>query len=117
MMFTDMQDSTQLWQLYPDEMPRLLEMHDKVMRDLIEEHEAYEVKTEGDAFMITFPSAKSAIEFACHLQERLLVADWPEKVLSFPSCAERRDKSTDAVVWRGPRIRVGIHAGTVLRKE
>ena len=117
MLFTDMQDSTKLWQLYPEQMPRVLELHDACIRNLIDTHGGYEVKTEGDAFMITFSSAKSGVDFACALQQELLAVDWPQELLAFHSCAERRVKSTDAVLWRGPRIRVGLHTGMALRKD
>lgn len=114
--FTDIQDSTRLWQALPNEMPIVLTMHDAAMRALIEAHNGYEVKTEGDAFMVSFQSVLDATEFAAALQLALLDCDWPAAVLKHPSCLEQRNDAGH-LLWRGPRIRVGLHVGPVIRKE
>ena len=115
--FTDIQDSTRLWQTIPDVMPSVLEMHDACMRSLINKHHGYEVKTEGDAFMISFSSAHDAVEFAAELQPTFLKCNWPAEVLKQPSCTVKKSDDTDSIMWRGPRIRVGIHLGPAIRKE
>ena len=71
LVFTDIQDSTKLWQAIPDTMPTLLATHDECVRALIQAHGGYEVKTEGDAFMISFTSAGDAVEVDATTGERL----------------------------------------------
>ena len=116
LIFTDIQDSTKLWQSIPDTMPTVLATHDECVRALIEAHGGYEVKTEGDAFMISFTSAGDAVEFAASLQPALLKCEWPEEALDQPACCEQTSE-VGSLLWKGPRVRVGMHIGTTMRKE
>lgn len=52
LVFTDVQSSTLQWEHRPDAMAASLSLHNKLMRELIESYHGYEVKTEGDAFMV-----------------------------------------------------------------
>ena len=58
-MFTDLQDSTQmLTRLGDEENQTLLASHSRIIREKLEEHGGLEVKTIGDGFMIAFYSAR-----------------------------------------------------------
>lgn len=46
-MFTDVQNSTKLWDTEPDAMNEGLETHDRVLREILAKFRGYEVKTEG----------------------------------------------------------------------
>eukprot|EP00727_Mastigamoeba_balamuthi_P013486 m51a1_g8760 putative family 3 adenylate cyclase (1662) ;mRNA; r:111354-126456 len=52
--FTDIQQSTELWEWNPTLMKEALYQHHDVMRATLRRHNGYEVRTEGDAFMIVF---------------------------------------------------------------
>lgn len=52
LVFTDVQSSTTQWEQEPDAMATSLAMHNELMRELMQKHSGYEVKTEGDAFMV-----------------------------------------------------------------
>ncbi len=52
--FTDVQSSTKLWEAVPDAMREALKVHDNIMRELMAQYQAYEVKVIGDAFMVAF---------------------------------------------------------------
>jgi hypothetical protein len=80
-MFTDIQGSTALWERYGDGFHDMLGMHHAVLRNQIAKLQAYEVKTEGDAFMITFSSAASAVHFALQTQRALHQAEWPAQLI------------------------------------
>ena len=56
LVFTDMQGSTRLWERCGAAMRAALEVHDRVLRALLARHAGYEVKTQGDSFMVAFPS-------------------------------------------------------------
>jgi class 3 adenylate cyclase/predicted ATPase/tetratricopeptide (TPR) repeat protein len=104
LVFTDIQGSTLLWERLGDAFHNALEVHDRAMRDAIAAHSGYEVKTEGDAFMVSFASVSDAVEFCLDAQDRLHNADWPEYVLG------------DSV-FRGLRVRMGVHVGDPLCKR
>ena len=112
MVFTDIQESTQLWELSPLGMKASLALHNDIIRELIAETGGYEVKTIGDAFMIMYESPLSAVEFSLSVQQRLADATWPAAVMSHPSCLVSISKSGEKL-WGGPRVRVGVHTGEV----
>ncbi len=99
--FTDIQGSTGLWERLGDAFHPVLEVHDATVRACIASHGGYEVKTEGDSFMIAFTSVSAAVRFCLASQDALHNADWPAQVLGDP-------------VFRGPRVRMGVHVGDPL---
>ena len=52
LVFTDVQSSTLQWEHRPVAMAAALSIHNKLMRKMIGDYSGYEVKTEGDAFMV-----------------------------------------------------------------
>ena len=107
--FTDIENSTVLWNDEPDAMHESLEIHDHILRELLKAHNGYEVKTEGDAFMVTFGSVVDAIQWCIGVQLELLRAEWPNGVLERP-CASVVTVE-DQLIFRGIRLRMGVHTG------
>ena len=76
--FTDIEDSTPLWETFPSEMRRCLKEHNGILRAAISASGGYEVKTEGDAFMVAFGHPSNALVFAREVQRNLDIARlWP----------------------------------------
>jgi hypothetical protein len=71
----------------------------------------YEVRTEGDAFMIAFQDPFDALAWCLAVQTTLLYADWPEKLYEFPASKIVRGKDEE-IIFRGLRVRMGVHTGT-----
>jgi class 3 adenylate cyclase len=109
--FTDVQNSTNLWATVPDAMDASLEAHDTIMRTLLTKFRGYEVKTEGDAFMVSFFSAIDAILWCLAVQEALVAYTWPDALLEAPSARREVSTATGAVLFAGVRVRMGIHTG------
>ncbi|KGG52996.1 protein phosphatase 2C [Mitosporidium daphniae] len=133
--FTDIRSSTLLWELIPSAMEAAIKVHNSILRRLLRTIGGYEVKTDGDAFMVTFPDPLSALKWCIYGQIQLLQADWPQKLLE---CPEGRPIYTDSAesihqlqrdtesssttplenysdkkpVYRGLAVRMGIHYGT-----
>ena len=59
LVFTDIKNSTLLWETYPIAMRSAIKMHNELMRRQLRIIGGYEVKTEGDAFMVAFPTVTS----------------------------------------------------------
>lgn len=97
LIFTDLQGSTELWEKLQSRFAEALTSHNAVMRRLIARHGGYEVKTEGDAFMIAFSSPTVAVRFALECQEQMATA-MPESI--------RRDTGGAELL-----VRMGIHMG------
>jgi adenylate cyclase len=73
-----------------------LREHERISRDALRAHGGTEVKTIGDSFMASFPSAQKAIECAIALQRAFAAGDFAGERL---------------------RIRVGINAGEPIADE
>ncbi|KAI1383476.1 PP2C-domain-containing protein [Hypoxylon trugodes] len=108
--FTDIKNSTNLWEMYPSAMRSAIKLHNEVMRRQLRRIGGYEVKTEGDAFMVSFPTATSALLWCFAVQTSLLGVDWPAEILNSVSCQETYDKDGQ-LIFRGLSVRMGIHYG------
>lgn len=113
LIFTDIKNSTLLWDTYPVAMRSAIRIHNSIMRRQLRIVGGYEVKTEGDAFMVSFPSPTSALIWCFNVQHNLLTADWPTEILESHHCCEVTD-SQGNVMYRGLSVRMGIHWGSPL---
>eukprot|EP00727_Mastigamoeba_balamuthi_P000168 m51a1_g10148 putative serine threonine kinase (1495) ;mRNA; f:85313-90906 len=105
----DIQGSTHLWEWNASVMKKALLRHNDIVRECYRKHSGYEVKTEGDAFMLTFQSPLDALRFCCDAQKALLAEPWDPRLLSQDCCAEAVCGET--VLYKGLRVRMGIHIG------
>jgi class 3 adenylate cyclase len=99
-LFSDIEDSTTLNdQLGDKEWVRLLDAHDRLVRDAVDRHRGHIVKSQGDGFMIVFSDPAEAVRAGIDLQDAI------------GSGSHRKLRRTPI------RVRVGIHAGTVVEKD
>lgn len=110
LVFTDIKNSTILWETYPEAMQSAIKMHNEVMRRHLRIIGGYEVKTEGDAFMVAFPTVTSALLWCFTIQSQLLEVQWPQEILSSVHGEEMQDADGN-VIFRGLSVRMGIHWG------
>ena len=75
-LFTDLEGSTRLWEQQPDAMRPALARHDAIVRDAIEGHAGYVVKTTGDGFHAAFGTAHDAVDAAVAAQLALGEEPW-----------------------------------------
>ena len=96
-LFTDIEDSTALWELHPTLMPEALARHDGALRQAIESHGGHIFTTAGDGFGAAFASAPEAVAAAVDAQRSLGSASWPGEV--------------------AVRVRMGLHSGTATERN
>lgn len=108
--FTDIKGSTMLWDTMPEAMRTALRLHNDIMRRNLRLIGGYEVKTEGDAFIASFPTATSALIWCFTCQQHLLKVEWPEEILNHPTGQDIHD-SDGNLIFRGVSVRMGIHYG------
>ena len=108
--FTDIKNSTALWEVLPVPMRSAIMMHNELMRRQLRIIGGYEVKTEGDAFMVSFPTVTSALLWCFSCQSHLLELPWPQEILETVHCQEKVD-SDQNTIYRGLSVRMGIHWG------
>ena len=96
-LFSDIENSTLMTERLGDERwLAVLRAHNAVFREHLRAHGGYEVKNQGDGFMLVFPDPTRALECAVAIQSAL--AD--------------QEEDTERV-----RVRMGLHAGEAIREE
>ncbi|KAF9968143.1 cysteinyl-tRNA synthetase [Mortierella alpina] len=112
MVFTDIKNSTKLWENIPKAMAIAIKEHFNVMRRQLRSIGGYEVKNEGDALMASFSSVPAAMLWCFKVQELLVMADWPQDILDSNECkAIFAATDPNQPMYRGLSVRMGIHWG------
>ncbi|HEY5154286.1 MAG TPA: adenylate/guanylate cyclase domain-containing protein [Acidimicrobiales bacterium] len=97
--FSDIEDSTRrAVELGDEKWVALLELHNTLIRRHLARHGGTEIKAQGDGFMLSFPSARSAVHCMIDIQRGL--------------AAHARSRPAD-----GLRIRVGAHTGEAIHDD
>lgn len=125
LVFTDVQGSTTQWEADAAAMAEALKLHNELMRKHMEQYQGYEVKTEGDAFMIgkkkffktvnlyfkkAFSDVHNAIKYCLLIQDELLKLPWSNNILKHPDSAPMKN-SKGEFIFNGFRVRMGVHVG------
>src|SRR6185369_4084038 len=93
-LFTDIADSTRLWDEAPADMADALRVHDAIVRGTIERHGGYVFGVGGDGFCAAFSTADEAAAAAIESQEQL------------------RDETTVRFA-----VRMGLHTGAAVERD
>jgi class 3 adenylate cyclase len=95
--FSDIEDSSALVERLGDrQWLELLDAHHGLVRDQIARHGGVEVKSQGDGFMLAFPSALRALLCTVDIQRRAGVQVTPDPAIAL-------------------RVRIAVHTGEVIR--
>ena len=98
-LFTDVTDSSEMTERLGDNRAQeLIQDHNAIVRKQIAEHGGFEVKSQGDGFMVAFSSARRGLQSAIAVQIAL---------------AEYNRKHTDEPI----RVRIGLHTGEAIRQD
>lgn len=92
-LFSDIENSTKLWEQYPGDMKSALARHDELVRRAIEGNGGAIIKTTGDGFHAAFPTSLGGVTAALAAQQALHAARWHE------------------IQPNQIRIRIGVHTG------
>lgn len=112
MVFTDIKNSTKLWESVPKAMQIAIKEHFVIMRRQLRSIGGYEVKNEGDALMASFSNVPAAMLWCFKVQELLVNAEWPQDILDSDECKAVFNASDPSQpMYRGLSVRMGIHWG------
>lgn len=75
-LFTDIEGSTQRWEIHPEAMQAAVARHDEIMRAKMARHAGHVFKTVGDAFCVAFQSAQAGLAAAADAQLALAQEDF-----------------------------------------
>ena len=92
-LFTDIENSTPLWEEYPEAMKSSLAKHDSILKEFVESNNGQIIKTTGDGIHAVFSTAMDAVQASLDAQRELQTSE------AF--------KDSDVLL----RIRMGIHTG------
>ncbi len=96
-LFSDIEGSTAMTERLGDRRwMDLLREHNAIVRQQLAAHGGFEVKSEGDGFMLAFQSARRALECAVDVQRAF---------------AERNESAEEPI-----RVRTGLHTGEAIKE-
>ncbi|KKK82898.1 hypothetical protein LCGC14_2798790, partial [marine sediment metagenome] len=96
-LFTDIEGSTAITERLGDQRwLELLRGHNAIVRKRVAAHEGFEVKAEGDGFMLAFQSARKALQCAVDTQRAF---------------AERNESADEPI-----HVRIGLHTGEAIKE-
>jgi class 3 adenylate cyclase len=96
-LFSDIEGSTAMTERLGDQRwLELLRGHNAIVRKRVAAHEGFEVKAEGDGFMLAFGSARKALACAVDIQRAF---------------AERNESADEPI-----RVRIGLHTGEAIKE-
>jgi class 3 adenylate cyclase len=97
-LFTDIEGSTALTEALGDQRwLELLRAHNRIVREQLAAHGGFEVKSQGDGFMLAFQSARRAVQCAIAVQRAF--------------AARNQQPGAHPI-----RVRIGLHAGEVIKE-
>src|SRR5262249_37459618 len=96
-LFTDIVNSTGLWERYRGAMDRALRRHDVLLREAITRHHGRVFSVTGDGFAAAFPGAHEAIDAALAAQIALRTERWVDDVKV--------------------EVRMGVHTGEAIGRD
>jgi len=130
-MFSDIEGSTEMTERLGDQRwMDLLREHNAIVREQVKTHGGFEVKSEGDGFMVAFQSARRALECAIATQ-RAFASEQGVGARLRDDGTERQDVADDdrvidsatgseASLLQGStteiRVRIGLHSGEVIKE-
>ena len=95
-MFSDIEGSTASNERLGDKRwLSLLREHNAIVRERVKKQEGFEVKSQGDGFMVAFQSARRGLECAIDIQQAL---------------AERNEGAEEPI-----QVRIGLHTGEAIK--
>jgi predicted ATPase/class 3 adenylate cyclase/DNA-binding CsgD family transcriptional regulator len=117
-LFTDISDSTRLWEEAPVGMAEALRVHDAIVRGTIERHGGYVFGIGGDGFSAAFSTADEAATAAIESQETLrddTTVSFAVRMALHTGAAVERDRNYFGTeVSRAARLMSLAHGGQIL---
>eukprot|EP01135_Chromosphaera_perkinsii_P010533 Nk52_evm43s2152 gene=Nk52_evmTU43s2152 len=101
-----------LFEACPVEMKEVLRIFFFGLRVALKKYGGYEAYSDESGILAIFNNGQNALLWCVEVQERLMSADWPAKILNLKVCRERYD-SRGNLIFRGPRFQMGVHYGEV----
>ncbi|HEY7584678.1 MAG TPA: BTAD domain-containing putative transcriptional regulator, partial [Acidimicrobiia bacterium] len=120
-LFTDLEDSTLMWELHPEAMSTALATHDRLLEDAIASQGGIVFKRTGDGIWASFTEVCEAVDAARVFQEKASSLDWgdigPLRVRMAIDTGEVKQRDTDffgTPLNRCARMTALAHGGQVL---
>jgi class 3 adenylate cyclase len=116
--FSDVTRAASLWEFNAEAMRDATLLHNELVRRMVKKHGGYEVvflrdRNSGEgSFCLAFSDIGAALDWCGDTQRELLAVEWPEALLEHPGAAEEWGDTDDRVMFKGLRVRMGVHAGT-----
>ena len=123
LLFTDIVDSTLLWETNPTAMQTALSRHDHLVQSAVEASGGTVIKGLGDGFIAAFAEASLAAQAAMAAQQAILASDWSpvelrvRMVVDTGEVERRGGDLFGTAMNRGSRLLNAGHGGQILLSD
>ncbi len=123
LLFTDIVDSTLLWETNPTAMQAALSRHDHLVQSAVEANGGTVIKGLGDGFIAAFAEASLAAQAAMAAQQAILASDWSpvelrvRMVVDTGEVERRGGDLFGTAMNRGSRLLNAGHGGQILLSD
>ena len=117
-LFSDIESSTEMTERLGDQRwMELLSEHNAIVREQVAAHGGFEVKSQGDGFMLAFQSARRALQCAIDIQRAFAErnASLPARPEALEGRAGREVRATTEGGIEPIRVRMGLHTGEAIK--
>mmetsp|Transcript_30938 Transcript_30938/g.49762 ORF Transcript_30938/g.49762 Transcript_30938/m.49762 type:complete len:843 (-) Transcript_30938:1-2529(-) len=109
--FSGVQGVSDLWNAVDNAaMGVAIELHDRLLREMLRKFRGYEVKTEGTTFMVAFFTAWEALAWCLAVQEALVTVNWPAELVQ-SELAKDEIADDGSALFCGMRLYMGMQVG------
>ncbi|MDP2948211.1 MAG: protein kinase [Chloroflexota bacterium] len=118
-MFSDIEGSTEMNERLGDEKwLAVLREHNTIVRRQVKAHDGFEVKSQGDGFMVAFQSARRALQCAVGIQRAIGERNRAVGAGLAPPEGAARSAPTEGAASSAPtiRVRMGLHTGEAIKE-
>ena len=77
-LFTDIENSTPLWEQHPEAMKSALAKHDAILKEVVESNNGQIIKSTGDGIHAVFSTAVDAVNASVKAQQRIQNSEIPK---------------------------------------
>jgi len=101
--------------LAEESMKVMLQQFVEIVEKTLSKSNGYMAEAKPGFFLLAFHNTLDAVKWATEVQVNMMHQSWSEEILQIPICRAKtfKDFGVEKLLFRGPRLKIGMHAGNL----